>query len=101
MLVAVMFLLGSFCCEFWFFYLHETIKFKYKRKIDESFIPDVTALQCYQCTSLNNTKCADPFSANDTFSECPPPPEHISQNYTEAQLCRKLKQTSEFALISI
>lgn len=56
-------------------------------------------LQCYQCSSINNTKCADPFTAEETLQDCPFAPEHIDNttknHFHEAQLCRKLKQSSE------
>lgn len=57
---------------------------------------DVDGLSCYQCTSLNNTKCGDPFKAKDTLKECPENEEHLVHlNVTAALSCRKLKQTSK------
>jgi hypothetical protein len=47
----------------------------------------VDSIKCYQCTSLNNTGCGDPFYAQNTLSDCP------SLGTREAILCRKLRQT--------
>ncbi|XP_070501252.1 UPAR/Ly6 domain-containing protein crok-like [Chironomus tepperi] len=47
----------------------------------------VDSIKCYQCTSLNNTGCADPFDAKNTLAECP------DLGTREAILCRKLRQT--------
>jgi len=54
----------------------------------------IDGLKCFECSSLNNTNCSDPFKANDTLVECPPAPEHIQHLIAnkDAQLCRKLKQ---------
>ena len=47
----------------------------------------VDSIKCYQCTSLNNTACGDPFYALNTLSEC------SDLGTREAILCRKLRQT--------
>lgn len=53
------------------------------------FIAEVESLQCYQCTSINNTLCGDPFGAEETLYDCPVIEER------EPELCRKLRQVGK------
>ena len=51
-------------------------------------------MKCYQCTTVTNPACGDPFGGNDTLIECP-----ISSAFIgsfEPSVCRKLKQTSQW-----
>lgn len=53
-------------------------------------------LKCYQCTSVDNKRCDDPFEATETLAECPK--YGWGDTASQAIFCRKLRQTIDTPL---